>query len=170
MAPDTLNKFWLLVTFLLIIIIIVSGFIIWNHRDNGQQIQITLKQPSESVGELSIEGAVLNPGTYPLKPGDSFDSIIEATGGIVANADLSRMHLFIPQTQAQTQPQKVNINRAEIWLLQALPGIGETRAKAIIDYRIQNGPFQTSEDITNVPGIGEATFEQLKSFITVIEE
>jgi competence protein ComEA len=170
MTPDTLNRFWLLVTFLLIILILVSSIIIWNHRENGQQIFITPAPPSEIRGGISVEGAVNSPGTYPLKTGDSIEGIIQASGGIETNADLSRMHLFIPQKDGELQFQKVDINRADIWLLQALPGIGEIRAQAIIEYRSQNGLFRTIGDITKVNGIGDSTFENIKPFITVVAE
>jgi comEA protein len=66
-----------------------------------------------------------------------------------------------------SNPQKIDINRADVWLLQALPGIGETKAQAIVDYRIQNGLFRVVEDITKVPGIGASVFDKIKPFITV---
>ncbi len=67
-------------------------------------------------------------------------------------------------------PQKIDINRAEAWLLQALPGIGETRAQAIIDYRRQNGPFQSINELTKVSGIGAATLDSIKDLITVTDQ
>ena len=51
--------------------------------------------------------------------------------------------------------------------LDQLPGIGPAIAKAIIDYRTQNGPFKTIEDINAVKGIGDALFEKIKDQITV---
>jgi competence protein ComEA len=66
-------------------------------------------------------------------------------------------------------PQKVNINRAEAWLLGALPGIGEVRAQAIIDYRQQNGPFRSTNELLKVAGIGTATYERIKDLITVAD-
>ena len=59
--------------------------------------------------------------------------------------------------------QKVDINRAPAWLLEALPGIGEVRAQDIINYREQNGPFRTIYELLEVKGIGPATFEQVES-------
>jgi competence ComEA-like helix-hairpin-helix protein len=67
------------------------------------------------------------------------------------------------------QPQKVDINRADIWLLQALPGIGEVRARSIVDFRNQNGLFSTPQDLTRVPGISESVVEKIKAYITVGE-
>ena len=49
----------------------------------------------------------------------------------------------------------------------SINGIGEAKAKAIIDYREKNGNFNTIEDIRNVSGIGDALFEKIKAYITV---
>ena len=48
-----------------------------------------------------------------------------------------------------------------------LPGIGESKAKAILEYREKTGPFAVPQDITNVPGIKEGSYEKLKGYITV---
>jgi len=62
----------------------------------------------------------------------------------------------------------VNINTAsEAELAEQLPGIGPVKAGAIVDYREQNGPFATVDDIVNVSGIGPATLEKLRPFISV---
>lgn len=61
----------------------------------------------------------------------------------------------------------VNINTASAELLETLPGIGPTKAAAIIAYRGAYGPFQTTADIQEVSGIGPATFAKLEALITV---
>lgn len=61
----------------------------------------------------------------------------------------------------------ININIASIEELTTLPGIGESKAQNIINYREKNGYFKTIDEIKNVNGIGEATFDQLKKYITV---
>ena len=61
----------------------------------------------------------------------------------------------------------MNINTASREELMQLPGIGETRAEAILNYRQEQGRFQTIEDIMKVDGIKEASFEKLKELITV---
>jgi len=61
----------------------------------------------------------------------------------------------------------ININTADLGILQKLPGIGKVKAKAIIDYREQNNGFKTKEEIKRVKGIGEKTFEKIKDLIEV---
>ena len=61
----------------------------------------------------------------------------------------------------------ININIASIEELTTLPGIGESKAQNIINYREENGYFKAIDEIKNVNGIGEATFDQLKKYITV---
>lgn len=62
---------------------------------------------------------------------------------------------------------KININTASLLDLETLPGIGTSKAKAIIDYRDTNGSFNSVEDIKNVTGIGESLYEKIKDYITV---
>ena len=61
----------------------------------------------------------------------------------------------------------VNINTAEAQELCLLPGIGETIAARIIDYRKAHGLFNNTDEIMNVSGIGAKTYEEIKSYITV---
>ena len=61
---------------------------------------------------------------------------------------------------------KISINTATLEELMTLPGIGESKAKDIINYRESNGPFNTIEDITKVTGIGDSIFAKIKENIT----
>ena len=65
-----------------------------------------------------------------------------------------------------TPSGKININEATSAELQTLDGIGEAKAKAIIDYREKNGNFKQIEDIKNVSGIGDSIYEKIKNNIT----
>ena len=58
----------------------------------------------------------------------------------------------------------INLNTADVYELQRLPGIGEKRARAIVDYREENGPFQSVEDLTRVSGIGEGILAGLRDY------
>ena len=61
----------------------------------------------------------------------------------------------------------LNLNAATISDLMLLPGIGETLAKNILDYRDSNGPYKSIDDLLNVPGIGAGRLEKLKDHLTV---
>ncbi len=61
----------------------------------------------------------------------------------------------------------IDLNTASVELLGTLPGIGEVRANAIVDYRRQNGCFQSTSDVTKVSGIGPATYEKIRDLVTV---
>lgn len=78
--------------------------------------------------------------------------------------------VITPQTQKNTEEnglQKVNINTADKELLCTLPGIGETRAESILTYRSEHGSFSQIEDIMQVSGIKESSFQKIKDQITV---
>lgn len=68
---------------------------------------------------------------------------------------------------AALQEEKININTANLKTLSGLKGIGPERAKNIIDYRSQNGRFESIEDIKKVNGIGDKIFSQISSLIRV---
>ena len=61
----------------------------------------------------------------------------------------------------------VNINRASVTELDALPGVGPSTAQAIVDYRTTNGPFGSPEDLLNVKGIGPAKFDAMRKLVGV---
>jgi competence protein ComEA len=86
---------------------------------------------------------------------------------------------FVPTLQGADQTHKgeqgvhgteagtININTASVEELTHLKGVGEKYAEAIVHYRKEHGPFKAAEEIINVPGIGQKTFEANKGRITV---
>lgn len=70
-------------------------------------------------------------------------------------------------SQTGSQSDKVNLNTADEATLMTLNGVRPSKAKAILSYRDDSGPFKTIEDLKNVTGIGDKTFENLRDFITV---
>jgi len=135
-----------------------------------QPLEITLAYgASSSQAEMQayVGGAVASPGWYPCDGDDSLGEVIAMAGGANGDGDISQIQIYIPTNDESEGPQKISINRADAWLLEALPGIGPSLAQAIIDYRQANGPFVMIEELLLVPDIGEATFNGLKDLITV---
>jgi competence ComEA-like helix-hairpin-helix protein len=75
--------------------------------------------------------------------------------------------LTLAETPKETAAAKININTASAETLMQLPGIGQSYAKRIVEYREANGPFSNIEELKNVKGIGDKIFEQNKDLITV---
>ena len=89
-------------------------------------------------------------------------------------ADSASSSAAQPQdTSASQQPEsllegeRIPINTADVHDLDRLPGIGPTKAQAIVDYRTEHGPFQSTDQLLEVSGIGEATLEGLLDYITL---
>ena len=141
MITSKFSQYWTLITILLVAIIAIGGIVAWSRYSQSQPVEISIPSVQELQGEIYIGGAVNNPGFYSLKAGDTIEALIQAAGGTTDSTDFRQLKLYIPQTEEEEQSQKIDLNRAEVWLLEALPGIGESRAQAIIDYREQNRPF-----------------------------
>ena len=75
--------------------------------------------------------------------------------------------LSVPLEEVRPDPSPVNLNTADPAALTALPGIGEELAARIADYREAHGPFETVEDLTEVPGIGQGKLAALEGLVTV---
>ena len=143
---------------------------------------------------VHITGQVVNPGVVKVDEGARIIDAIEAAGGATAEANLSKINLayvledgmkiYVPsineveeieyvtsssgnEDKSTNKTIKVNINTATSEELQSLPGIGESIANRIITYRKENGKFSKIEDLTNVSGIGEAKFNNIKSYVFV---
>ena len=81
--------------------------------------------------------------------------------------DVSKIENNDNKEESTNGNSKVNINTATINELTTISGIGESKAKAIIEYRNNNGLFKTIDDIRNVSGLGDALFDKIKDYITV---
>jgi len=162
------DRFYLFITVFLLIAAIAGGVMLAVQHSRNQPVEIVLSQtePPQQSGELYIGGAVASPGIYPWQEGDTIQVLL-LDAGVESDANLSHIEIYVPREGEDQSPQKIDINRAELWLLEALPGIGEVLAQRIVDYCSENGPFKRIEDLLKVSGIGEATFENIKGYITV---
>jgi len=162
------DRLYLFITIFLAIAAIAGIVMLAVQQSRNQPVEITLSQTElpHLTGEVHIGGAVANPGIYPLREGDTVQTLL-SDAQVEPDADLTQIKLYVPREGERQTPQKIDINRAEAWLLEALPGIGEVLAQRIVDYRSQNGPFRTIEDIAKVKNIGPATFDKIKDYITV---
>jgi len=140
-----------------------------------------------------ICGAVEQPGVYALVEGSRIFEVIAAAGGLTEEADdtfvnqaeiitdgmmvrvytreevcsLSEYDRGGADFNGQSQDNRIDINSATIAELMTLPGIGRTKAEAIVSYREEHGSFLRIEDLMKVPGIKEGTFLQMKDEIKV---
>ena len=160
---------WKIIAILLVLVIIAGGTVIWLKYSQDRAIEISLAPQPSPTGEIYIGGEVNNPGFYSLYADDDIEGVVAAAGGITDSAAPGQFELIVPGNTEEESTQLVNINRAEIWLLESLPGVGPVKAQAIVEYRQQNGPFRNTQEIMEVDGFGEASFEQIKHLITVGE-
>jgi competence protein ComEA len=168
--PITRNfNAWTMAGIALAVVIIFGVVFIGVKSGQGRGVEITLEPENLTIGQLYVGGEVKNPGIYPLRGGDTIEDILKAAGGPTDNADTGRLELSIKARGEAAAPQKVDINRAEAWLLAALPGIGETRAQAIVQYRQKNGPFRDVYELLKVPGLGDTILAGIKDRITAGE-
>lgn len=134
----------------------------------------------EAAGGLTAEaaGAYLNQAA-PVADGmriyiPSLEEVEQAGGGVPGDSGGAEPG-GVPGDSGGAEPGgipgdsggKVNLNTADMAALTALSGIGESKARAIVQYRDEHGPFQRIEDLMQIPGIKEGTFEKIKDKITV---
>jgi competence protein ComEA len=142
---------------------------------------------------VDVTGWVHRPGVYEFLEGDRVIDAVERAGGARPGADLSVLNLAAPLTDgtqvivtkqgaggpsavapsatgagtAATAGALININTASATEFETLSGIGEVLAGAIVDYRTENGPFASVDDLESVSGIGPSTLEEIRDQVTV---
>ncbi len=157
---------------------------------------IVISDPPSSI-VVSVEGAVIRPGVYTLPSGSRVNDALAAAGGVRTDADLTAQNLAarlrdgqrlivpavptawaggltapgaspVPSQAPQAAPSsRININTATIEELDTLPGIGQAKAQAIVEYRTTHGPFRTVDELVLVDGISSAMLDRLRPLITV---
>lgn len=178
----------------LLLVILIGAIGIHMRSSNTDTIKldrtekIKAKDQSEAADEfyIDISGAVNSPGVYKVKKKTRVFELIEKAGGLKDDANLDAVNQaeFVQDGQKVVIPSNgggdigkdtddntinvgiININLADKSKLMELPGVGDAIAQRIIDYR-KDHRFSKIEDLKQVKGIGEATFEKLKNMITV---
>ena len=169
---------------LLVVALVAGALTIYLRLNSQQPVEILLATPTPKDIKVYLTGAISRPGVYALTEGDRLEDAIRAAGGATSDADLPRVNLSlrikdegqyqVPRkgeplaltSESSSASGKVNINTATQEELETLPGIGEVRAKAIIDYRQINGPFVKPDDLLKVNGIGTGIFQMVRDLIT----
>lgn len=137
---------------------------------------------------VDVKGAVKKPGIYTFSEQVRIYQVLQQAGGVLPEGDTNQINLaevvsdgsilyipkkgedipMIPDTGTGTSAsKKININTATAEELKQLNGIGPSKAKAIVDYREEHGKFQSVDELTKVPGVGEKTLEQFRDQVEV---
>ena len=166
-----LANYRMLIALSLVALIIVGGvFLIQQQPWSKESLEITLVTPastSTTEWEVYVDGAVENPGWYSLEQDNDIRDVLSMAGGSNSNTNPVKAKLHIYENGSSIAPQLISINRAQDWLLDALPGIGTALAQNIVQYREENGHFVLIEELLLVSGIGQAKYDGVKGLITV---
>lgn len=164
-----------------------------NEENSNTKKEKEVENISTKEVTVYVSGAINNPGIVTLNQGDRLSDAVDKLGGMTEDADFNQVNLAIkvedekhyiipkigekieiPVEQRQESAlenkensTKININSATIEELDTLPGVGEATANKILNYRNENGKFNSIEEIKNVNGIGDKKYEEIKDLISV---
>ncbi len=150
-----------------------------------ESVEKVSEAPEPEMITVHLVGAVNNPGVYQLPVGARVYELLEKGKGFSSDADqeainqarplLDGEQIYVhrigeipaPAVATGSSGSKININRASAAELTALPGIGDVRANQIVSYREEHGLFNSIDQIMDVSGIGESTFNNISDQITI---
>lgn len=147
---------------LIILLVLISLFLNYSWQP------IQMEDYTSSTLTAEIKGAVNEPGVYEIQKDTSIADLIEMAGGCADQADLSSLNLNSQVLHRSVlvipliKDNKISLNSATLEELMMIKGVGESKAKLIIEYRENHHGFKTIEEIMNIKGIGEKTFEKMK--------
>lgn len=169
---------WWLLALVLLVGVIAAGAAVFTIKyvSRPRAVEIAFaSDESDSPAEVYVAGAVGREGIYIVSQDTTLGDILQRCEVLPADGSPLRLKVIVgpdegspAQTPDEEQGGKININSATVEELDSLSGIGPTKAQAIVDYRNQNGPFRSIDDLLNVPGIGAKTLDTIRDQITVI--
>ena len=167
------------------------------ENDDAEKNSAENEKSSEDMTEICVHvcGAVVNPGVYRLPVNSRLYEAVLAAGGLKEEAEDTSLNqasvvedgqqIYVPTKEevengtfggvsgeetvknTESSDGKVNINTADKTQLMTLPGIGESKAAAIITYRETHGSFQSIEELMEINGIKEGVFQKIRDMITI---
>ncbi|HEY7563396.1 MAG TPA: ComEA family DNA-binding protein [Acidimicrobiia bacterium] len=173
----------------LLVVALVAGWW-WGTRSPEplpvQDIAPLAQMAPVEVGTITVHvaGWVAHPGLVELEEGARVADAVVAAGGLLPGARADNLNLAQPVSDGEqvmvpgpSSPStgiepiaddgRVHLNRATASDLEALPGVGPVLAARIVTFREENGPFETIEDLLEVPGIGEAKLSGFRDLLVV---
>lgn len=152
-------------------------------------VEVGDTKANKSYIVVEVKGEVTRPDVYELEEGSIVKELIDMAGGLTKEADISRINRakklqnhelvvignindkenmnMIEESSEAEYDGLININSANLEELKKISGVGDVKAQSIIEYREKNGGFKSIDEIKNIDGIGEKTFEKIKDKITL---
>jgi len=172
------------------LIVTVVGLFTLSKIDNAtganDSANVELLDSSDSNKDgmdIEIDGEVNHPGIYSMDVTQTLGDLISKAGGVTENADTYAYipefvigdynYFYIPPKAAEycepKEGEKVNINSSSLTAstLVSKLGVSQTVADAIMEYRKENGSFKALEELKNVKGIGDKTYEKIRGLVTL---
>lgn len=165
----------------------------WEENESAfQQATEDSEKTTEETGKIivDIKGEINKPGVYELKGDARVKEVILEAGGLTKQAEEKQLNLaeklqdqqmiYIPNKEeaeemaidgdketGDNNEDMIEINAADINELQKISGVGPAKAQAIVDYREENGAFESVDELNEISGFGEKTVEKLRDSIKI---
>ena len=178
----------LIIGVLIATVVVIVGFMILDpNLSPTQTTPVVENVDGDSLGgyKFTIEGEVNKPGTYALSENVTMKDLITAAGGVTTNADdlayfddatIQEGNTYYIASKYNASDicnneeiVKVNVNSDDADKLMTINGITSSIASSIVSYRTSTGSFRTIEQLTEVYGVGNATYRKIRNFVTLHE-
>jgi competence protein ComEA len=152
-----------------VVALVVGIYSLVPHLRHERFSQVVISPPGTTASSqlmLHVSGPGTFEGAYAIDASMTLGELLRIV--LVEQGEVPPdLCLVVAAGGESDESQRIDINRADVWLLEALPGIGAGKAQAIVDFRELHGPFACTEELALVPGIGAATYEVLRGLVTV---